>query len=29
MIKEPAAPAVLPVVFVDHWFSELLAKVKP
>ena len=29
MIKEPPAPAVLPVVFVDHWFSELLAKVKP
>jgi eukaryotic-like serine/threonine-protein kinase len=29
MIKEPPAPAVIPVVFVDHWFSELLAKVKP
>ncbi len=29
MIKEPSAPPVLPVVFVDHWFSELLAKVKP
>ena len=29
MIKEPSAPAVLPVVFVDHWFPELLAKVKP
>jgi hypothetical protein len=29
MIKEPPAPPVLPVVFVDHWFPELLTKVKP
>jgi hypothetical protein len=29
MIKEAPAPPVAPVVFVDHWFGELLAKVKP
>jgi serine/threonine-protein kinase len=29
MIKDPLAPPVPPIVFVEHWFSELLAKVKP
>jgi hypothetical protein len=29
MIKEAPAPPVPPVVFVEHWFSELLTKVKP
>jgi hypothetical protein len=29
MIKEPPAPPVPPVIFVENWFSELLAKAKP
>jgi Tol biopolymer transport system component len=28
MIKEPPPPAIPPVVYVEHWFPELLAKVK-
>jgi serine/threonine-protein kinase len=29
MIKEPPAPPVPTIVYVEHWFAELLAKVKP
>ena len=29
MIKDPAAPPVPTVIHVEHWFPELLAKVKP
>jgi len=28
MIKDPPAPAVPPVIYVENWFKELLAKVK-
>ena len=29
MIKRPPAPPVPPVVMVEHWFTELRAKMKP
>lgn len=28
MIKDPPLPAIPSVVYVEHWFPELLAKVK-
>jgi hypothetical protein len=28
MIKDPPPPAVPPVVYVEHWLPELLAKVR-
>ncbi|MEO6529273.1 MAG: hypothetical protein ABIP93_21825 [Gemmatimonadaceae bacterium] len=28
MIKDPRAPATPPVVYMEHWFPELLSKLK-